>query len=323
VITTGIDRIARVWDAQTGDELARFEEIRGGANSAAWSPDGAQIILIGQDSTVQLRDAVSGALQSTIETETTATSVTWSPDGTQIITAIRADAVAWDAETGAEVKRLEASGAIILAVLDPSGNWLLTIANQDNRVTIWDFTAGQPTITFEQHTNDVLDAAWSPDGLSVVSGDADGMARVWDPFTGEELLVLTGHTDSITGVAWSPTGLRVLTASKDRTARVWDARSPQDYYDWTGINRTAPVWDATTGNELLVLSGHTDELTDVGWSPPSEFGDRAVTASGDQTAKIWRVWENYEDLVRSAGDCCVFRDLTPEELTQFNVSVEE
>src|SRR5215471_15081226 len=51
-----------------------------------------------------------------------------------------------------------------------------------------------------------------------------------------DLLTLTGHTGAVSSASFSPDGWRVLTGSYDRTARVWDAR---------------------TGAELLALKGHT------------------------------------------------------------------
>ena len=63
--------------------------------------------------------------------------------------------------------------------------------------------------------------------------------------------------------AFSPDGTRIVTASADRTAK---------------------VWDAGTGAELLTLRGHTGNLTAAAFGPD---GSRIVTASTDQTAKVW------------------------------------
>jgi serine/threonine protein kinase len=50
-----------------------------------------------------------------------------------------------------------------------------------------------------------------------------------------QLAVLSGHGDIVFSAAYSPDGSRIVTASDDKTARVWDAR---------------------TGAQLAVLSGH-------------------------------------------------------------------
>ena len=63
--------------------------------------------------------------------------------------------------------------------------------------------------------------------------------------------------------AYSPDGTRIVTASEDKTARIWDAR---------------------TGAQLVVLPGHGNAVEFAAYSPD---GTRIVTASADKTARIW------------------------------------
>jgi Tol biopolymer transport system component/TPR repeat protein len=63
--------------------------------------------------------------------------------------------------------------------------------------------------------------------------------------------------------AYSPDGTRMVTASYDKTARIWDAR---------------------TGAQLAVLSGHAGIVMSAAYSSD---GTRIVTASADKTARIW------------------------------------
>jgi WD40 repeat protein/serine/threonine protein kinase len=77
------------------------------------------------------------------------------------------------------------------------------------------------------------------------------------------LKTLRGHLHSVNSVAFSPDGHRIATGSWDRTAKVWDAAS---------------------GKELLTLKGHSGGIISVAFSPD---GRRIVTGSEDQTAKVW------------------------------------
>jgi eukaryotic-like serine/threonine-protein kinase len=77
------------------------------------------------------------------------------------------------------------------------------------------------------------------------------------------LFTLYGHTNGVSSVAVSADGSRIVTGSSDHTARVWDAR---------------------TGQPLLVLDGHKAPVTSVAVSAD---GSRIVTGSQDHTARVW------------------------------------
>ncbi len=78
-----------------------------------------------------------------------------------------------------------------------------------------------------------------------------------------QLFIQLGHSQILKAVACSPDGRLILTGSIDRTAR---------------------LWDASTGAELKVFTGHTDDVTAVAFSPDSRL---ALTASQDSTARLW------------------------------------
>jgi WD40 repeat protein len=66
-----------------------------------------------------------------------------------------------------------------------------------------------------------------------------------------------------TSAAFSPDGKFIVTGSEDRTAR---------------------IWDASTGQPLRTLEGHESDITSAAFSPDGRF---IVTGSGDNTARIW------------------------------------
>jgi WD40 repeat protein len=81
-------------------------------------------------------------------------------------------------------------------------------------------------------------------------------------FQGSQI-TLYGHSNRVTSVAVSPDGQRIITGSQDCTARVWDAAS---------------------GQSLLILWGHSDEIKNVAVSPDGRW---IVTGSRDCTVRLW------------------------------------
>jgi WD40 repeat protein/TPR repeat protein len=149
----------------------------------------------------------------------------------------------------------------------------------------------------------VAGAAYSPDGLRIVTASFDKSARVWDAGSGQQLLMLRGHTDRLESAAFSGDGQRIITAALDKTARVWSAGNPlrslpghtdelstaQFSPDGQRIltasaDKTARIWDGTSGKSLLILSGHDDQVRAAAFSPD---GRRVGTAAWDGTARLW------------------------------------
>jgi WD40 repeat protein len=85
----------------------------------------------------------------------------------------------------------------------------------------------------------------------------------WKRLTHLNSKTLSGHTKEIWSIAYSPDGSRVVTGSGDKTAKVWDADS---------------------GKELMTLTGHRDTIYSVAYSPD---GRKIITGSVDETARIW------------------------------------
>jgi len=308
------DRTVRVWDAQTGLEMAVLKGHTHYVVSSSFSPDTRRVLTCSLDKTARVWDAATGKELAVLKGHAGSVSCAcFSPDGKRILTgdwgvnneakSIPGEAKVWDAATGEELSVLK-GGAVRSAFFSPDGTRVLT--SNDGQARVWDPQTGREVVIKGPLSESPrMCFGFSPDGKRILTASEDKAARVRDAETGQEKAVLKGHNYGITSACFSPDGKYVLTASEDKTARVWDAAtgkelavllghtsrvccacySPDGKRILTaGEDKTARVWDAATGKELAVLRGHAGEVWSACFSPD---GKRVATGSEDGTVRLW------------------------------------
>jgi WD40 repeat protein len=163
----------------------------------------------------------------------------------------------------------------------------------------------------------------TPDGKRAVSASVGRTLKVWDLETGRALRTLEGHSDFVRGVAVTPDGKRAVSASgspvpfngetlaNDDTLKVWDLDTPVWAWPWRLIR----------GRALRTLEGHSGGVNGVAVTPD---GKRAVSASDDETVKVWdletgrelRTLEGHSRSVRSVA-------VTPDGKRAVSASVDK
>jgi len=159
------------------------------------------------------------------------------------------------------------------------------------------------------HRDEVLAAAFSPDGQRLATTSRDKTARLWDTTTGKLLFTLTGHEAAVIFAVFSPDGRRVLTLAPgpDRSAIIWDTATGEKQVRL----KLSSAWDARF---QAPGSGNPPSLTfldEYGMASFSPDGRLVVTAFGeypDFTARVWdavtgkelRVLKGHEGSVGSA-----------------------
>ena len=95
-------RLARVWEGDAAIAVLRGH--RGRVNSAAFSPDGTQVVTASLDGTARVWDVGTAAVTVLRGHEREVNSAAFSPDGTRLVTASwDGTARVWDAATGTEM----------------------------------------------------------------------------------------------------------------------------------------------------------------------------------------------------------------------------
>jgi WD40 repeat protein len=113
------------------------------------------------------------------------------------------------------------------------------------------------------HDDEVICAAFSPRGDTILTGSKDKTAQLWVTRTTTRLGPALAHQGPVRAVAYSPDLSTVATASDDSTAR---------------------LWDIATGRPLGPSLRHRSMVTDLEFTPD---GRRLITASWDRSSRIW------------------------------------
>jgi WD40 repeat protein/serine/threonine protein kinase len=307
IVTGGIDKTARVWDAKSGAEVLTLSGHTGQVQSASFSTDGTRIVTGSLDRTAKVWDAKSGVEVFTLRGHTgQVQSASFSADGERIVTgSFDRTAKVWDAKSQAEVLTLKGHTNSVSSVSFSADGSRIVTASRDGTAKVWYAKSGAEGLTFKGHKGPVTSASFSADGSSIVTASRDGTARVWDVNSGTEFLTLSGHTDGVRFASFSKDGSRIVTGSGDGAAKVWDAKSgalvrtlkwdPRAVYsaslssDGSRIvtgngDGTAKVWDARSEAEVLTLRGHTNIVSSTSFPADESL---IVTGSYDMTAKVW------------------------------------
>ena len=272
IVTTSYDGTARVWDAETMQEIGVLSGHQGSVFKAAYSPDGRRIVTAG-DWTARVWDAETmreigilcghkGIVQSAV----------YSPDGRRILTGGNdGTARLWDAETMREIGQLNAGQSVISqAVYSPDGKQIMIVSrdpkNRLGTLRIWNAETMREAGMLPGCEGQIYAAVYSPDGHRIVTVDDEEM-WVWEAETLQKTGRLSGHTGFLNSAAWSPDGRRIVTAG-------------------IGGDSGVPLWDAETMQQIAVLRGHQDRVESVAWSPD---GRRIATTSHDETTRVWDV----------------------------------
>jgi hypothetical protein len=178
----------------------------------------------------------------------------------------------WDARTGELAAIFPHPPYLRTLAFSPDSSWLVT-RDENDHLQICSVVTGQLRKAARMAVQPDLDAiAMSPDRAQIAALSSSGQLSVFEVATGRELLSerLTAARDGV--LAYSPDGR-------------WLADNGQD-------RKTVALWDTSTYRRAATFTGHTGAVTSVAFS---RDGRRLVTASLDQTVRLWdvetRMWK--------------------------------
>ena len=183
------------------------------------------------------------------------------------------------------------------------------------------------------HNAPVTSLAFSPDGQTLISG-GDETIKLWDVNTEETIRTLKGHASSwiesaITSVAISPDGEFIASSGNDNTIRIWNltdfltanggrtrtltghlpggwltkgVRAVAFSFDGQilasgGGDKVIKLWNTTTWQEISTLTGHSDAIKAIAFSPV----EKTLVSAADNAIKLWKL-DTDEEITFSASD---------------------
>ncbi len=261
--TGAANQTVKIWDMSATTPTALHTLTHGSAvNSVAFSPDGTLIASGGDDDTIKVWHAASGALIKTLtESTDNVNSVAFSPDGTKIASGSDDNAIRiWKTPLPTDPH----SGDVLSVAWSPDGTKLVT-GSADNTVKIWTDTTA-PVKTLYGHTGAVYSAAFNDDGTRIASGSGDNSIHIWNASTGALDFDGPAGSYAINSVAWR----------SDKTTNVTAVISANGNLD-------VAFWNASTG--LSVRAG----LTGAGYEATLNHDKTQFAGSVVNGIKIWNI----------------------------------
>ncbi len=154
------------------------------------------------------------------------------------------------------------------------------------------------------NSDDIIDSiAISPDGKRLAAYEQNGITQIWDVQTGKEVMKIA--TEIPWGlITYNPSGTKLITVDGMGYIKTWDAnkgnrltiilaRQPEginnmalstDGTQLATVGVTIKIWDTASWEERFTLSGHTEPIISVVFSPD---GKRLATIDDAGIAKLW------------------------------------
>jgi WD40 repeat protein len=295
-----------LFDSNTGKEfdalLTSLKAARLQQSAVEKSPD-----------TKLLKEALQNAVLSVKERnrleghKAAVNSVSFSPDGRLLASSSTDGTIKlWNITTGKVIKTLGGNN-IKVGSVSFSKDGRLASGSADGTIKLWNVTTGKVIKILDRNKFEVNNLSFSPDGQLLASGNVDGTIKFWDLTTGEPKMApnKTVGWGCPNKFSFSSDGRLLAFIGQDQTIKLWDVTTDDkitsvgsgaidsisfskdgQWLAYSDGNRTIHVWDVAKEKMIYDLTGHTDGVWSLSFSPNGQ-----ILASGggaaDKTIKLW------------------------------------
>lgn len=183
----------KIWETETGKEIATFGEESGGGGCAFTSNE-KHIITFSKDRIIRYWDPLTFSELKTIQTHYK------------------------------NINKIDISANSKLMI-----SCHHYVVNKDDRnqkdIILWDLENGVEIGKFFGHTDVIYNFTFSSDGNYILSSSKDGTIKLWDVESRDVLKTLSGSTAYKSSCAFIQNGNKILSAPDDATLRLWDVET--------------------------------------------------------------------------------------------------
>lgn len=175
------------------------------------------------------------------------------------------------------------------------------------KVKRWDIATGKTLMEYSGHKKAVLCYELSQDGKRLLTGGGDGKIMLWNVETGDSIQSITSYQEPIFDIHFNSDETQVLTSSWDATMKIHDLKSgklltrfnldnssaysiifhPNDLYILTArLDNSLQMWEIDTHKEVRNFIGHTGIISSIRLSPDNRS---VLSASWDSSIRLWDV----------------------------------
>lgn len=327
IVTTSLTDAVQIWNINTGTCLWHLKKESIYYRYATFTPSGVELAIISLNNTVEIWNIKKRKCVLELKGHTDkAIFIAYNSDGSKIVTASEDKTIRiWDANTGFCYNILIGhTKSVNMAKYAPNDK-LIASASDDNTIRLWNPETGECIKELKGHTNYVKTISFNADGSQLISTSIDGTARIWDLLHDGKCIDCTvpirGYYPTTASfspsnkcmlVAYDNGNIMILTKVDDsqktligHTGEVVSSHFSSDgrYIVSASFDKTAAIWDSSSGKLLHQLKGHSDEVLFAVFSPT---GNQVASASSDKTVRIWNsrtgecihIYYGHQDVVK-------------------------